>query len=296
MKPKLIVILGPNASGKSSLGIHLAKKYNGEIISADSTQVYKGLDLGTGKVTEEEMDGIKHHLIDILNPGENFSVFDFQKKAYEIIDDIIARGKTPFIVGGTGLYIRSITKGYNLTETAIDMDYRKTLEEKSLEHLVTELENSHIDISKIDIKNKRRVIRALEKLKIGEYEAKDPSIKYDCLELGLAWDKEKQQELINDRVDERIKQGMIEEIETLRKNGVSDEFLETIGLDYRYTLWYLTNKFKSIEEYTEELKRADRKYAKRQMTWFKKDENVIWLDTKKDYYEEAASHIEKSKP
>lgn len=291
--PKLIVILGPNASGKTSLSIKLAKKYNGEIISADSRQVYQGLDLGTGKVKKEETEGITHYMIDILKPGKPFSVASFQQQVYLIIEDIIKRGKTPFLVGGTGLYIRAITLGYQFPSIMVNQSLRDELETKTIDELNNILnQKTNMHHLKMDTKNKRRLIRAIEKIEAGiDLEEKESLPRFDVLELGILWPKESLHERINQRLANRIEEGLITEVKGLLKRGVSKDFLYDLGLEYRYTLWYIEGKFDSFSDFYDHLYQAIKKFAKRQMTWFKKDKKIIWLNPSKNLVKQASAQI-----
>lgn len=289
-KGKLIAIVGTTASGKSSLGIDLAKHYNGEIISADSRQVYRHLDLGTGKVTKEEMAEVKHHLIDILDLNQPFSVAHFQKLAYEAIDDILKRGHLPFLVGGTGLYTRAVVEGYNLSDVPPDAEQRKMLESLDREELCLRLEKLGEKVS--DDEPARRLIRRLEKLEKGVKSENLSQPRYDVLQLGLTFDREELYSRIGIRLDQRIKEGMIDEVREVVKLGATPEFLEGLGLEYRLTYRYITGKYKSFEEYREDLFKQIRHFAKRQMTWFRKEKNIVWLNSKGDYLQEAISLID----
>lgn len=277
-KGKLIAIVGTTASGKSSLGIDLAKHYNGEIISADSRQVYRHLDLGTGKVTKEEMAEVKHHLIDILDLNQPFSVAHFQKLAYEAIDDVLKRGHLPFLVGGTGLYTRAVVEGYNLSDVPPDAEQRKMLESLDREELCSRLEKLGEKVS--DDEPARRLIRRLEKLEKGVKSENLSQPRYDVLQLGLTFDREELYSRIGIRLDQRIKEGMIDEVREVVKLGATPEFLEGLGLEYRLTYRYITGKYKSFEEYREDLFKQIRHFAKRQMTWFRKEKNIVWLNSK----------------
>lgn len=288
--PKLIVVLGTNASGKSSLGVKLAEHFNGEIISADSRQIYKGLDLGSGKITASEAKGIKHHMIDILNPNDSFSVVDFQSQAYTIIDDIIRRGKVPFLVGGTGLYIRSIVNGYTFSDALPDERWRLELEKKNVDELYCLLlEKCDGTVNLPDPKNKRRLIRALEKAYCGNKQLKEEKCnpRYQVLQIGVTWPKEILHKRIEERLTKRIEEGMIEEVELLLNNGATEEFLYGLGLEYRYILWYIKGKYSSLEEFYDEMARAIKRFAKRQMTWFKKDTSINWLNMETNYEEQV---------
>ncbi len=289
-KGKLIAIVGTTASGKSSLGIDLAKHYNGEIVSADSRQVYRHLDLGTGKVTKEEMAEVKHHLIDILDLNQPFSVAHFQKLAYEAIDDILKRGHLPFLVGGTGLYTRALVEGYNLSDVPPDAEQRKILESLDREQLCSRLEKLGEKVS--DDEPARRLIRRLEKLEKGVKSENLSQPRYDVLQLGLTFDREELYSRIGIRLDQRIKEGMIDEVREVVKLGATPEFLEGLGLEYRLTYRYITGKYKSFEEYREDLFKQIRHFAKRQMTWFRKEKNIVWLNSKGDYLKEAITLID----
>ena len=289
-KGKLIAIVGTTASGKSSLGIDLAKHYNGEIVSADSRQVYRHLDLGTGKVTKEEMAEVKHHLIDILDLNQPFSVAHFQKLAYEAIDDILKRGHLPFLVGGTGLYTRALVEGYNLSDVPPDAEQRKILESLDREQLCSRLEKLGEKVS--DDEPARRLIRRLEKLEKGVKSENLSQPRYDVLQLGLTFDREELYSRIGIRLDQRIKEGMIDEVREVVKLGATPEFLEGLGLEYRLTYRYITGKYKSFEEYREDLFKQIRHFAKRQMTWFRKEKDIVWLNSKGDYLKEAITLID----
>lgn len=289
-KGKLVAIVGTTASGKSSLGIDLAKHYNGEIISADSRQVYRHLDLGTGKVTKEEMAEVKHHLIDILDLNQPFSVAHFQKLAYKAIDDVLDRGHLPFLVGGTGLYTRAVVEGYNLSDVPPDIEKRKMLEGLDRDELSLRLEKLGEKVS--DDEPTRRLIRRLEKLEKGVKSENLSHPRYDVLQLGLTFDREELYSRIGIRLDQRIKEGMIDEVREVVKLGATPEFLEGLGLEYRLTYRYITGKYKNFEEYREDLFKQIRHFAKRQMTWFRKEKNIVWLDSKGDYLQEAISLID----
>ena len=289
---KLITVIGTTASGKSSLGIELADFYGGEIVSADSRQIYRRMDLGTGKITPEEAARVPHHLIDILDAGEPFSMADFQGLAYEAIDGIIARGKLPFLVGGTGLYSRSVVEGYSLSEAAPDEELRRELDLKSREELIDILKA----YGETDIPGEyspRRLIRMIERYRNGDTASPENKPRYDVLQLAMTYPREVLYERISERLDARINDGMIEEIEGLYKSGVSGEFLERLGLEYRYTYRYIVGRYPSFEDYRAELYKEICHFAKRQMTWFKKEKKVIWLDTESDFLSQAKEHINK---
>lgn len=289
---KLIVITGTTACGKSDLAVELAERFGAEVVSADSRQVFRGLNLGSGKITAEEMRGVPHHLLDVAEPGEYFSLSDFQRLAYEAIDDIFKRGGKAFLVGGTGLYINAVVDGYNLHESRPDPILRRETEEKSLEELIEILkEKDPGALERVDIKNKRRVERAVEKALCGRT-GENPSIpRYESLVLGVTYDRETVYERIGVRLDRRLEQGMIEEVRILRESGVSDEFLYKLGLEYRYILMYLRGEFPDYEAFRNKLFMEIRHLAKEQMTWFRKRSDIHWLDMSADPVEEASRLI-----
>ena len=291
---KLIVIAGTNASGKSGLSIELAKKYGGEIISADSRQVYKGLDLGSGKVTPEEMQGVRHHLLDVAKPNEFFSLTDFQEKAYESIDDVLDRGKKAFLVGGTGLYVNSIVDGYNIVKAPVNNELRDEVAKKSIGELISILEEKNPDaLNKVDLKNKRRVERAVERALMGVTEEPVNIPRYNTLVLGITWPREILYERIRERLDRRLDEGMIEEVVRLSEEGATDKFLYGLGLEYRYILMYLRGEFESFEAFYEKLFMEIRHLAKEQMTWFRKRKDITWIDMENNPLEIASSLIDK---
>jgi len=290
MQGKLIVIEGTNASGKSGLGVELAARYGGEIISADSRQVFSRLDLGSGKITKEEMKGVPHHLIDVCKPGDFFSMADFQRLAYQAIDDIIARGKLPFLVGGTGLYVDSVADGYELSDRAPDLALRAHLETfetpKLYEMLVEKLPDTEIDP-----RNRNRVMRALERLAADDYHPGKKCPKYQVLRLGVTWEREILKARIDERLWRRLNEGMVEEVEGLMDAGVSTEFLMKLGLEYRYLTRYLLGELE-YDQMVLELGNAIKKFAKRQMIWFRKTKDLHWLDMKNDPMGQAVALID----
>ena len=293
--PKLIVLLGTNASGKSALGIQLASHFGGEIISADSRQIYRGLDLGSGKITPEQARLVPHHLIDVAEVTDFYSLAEYQRAAYGAIDTIAAAGKMPFLVGGTGLYISAIVEGYELVNVPPNEPLRAELENLSLEQLVERLEKADPEAAgKIDRKNSRRLIRALEVAAAGHSHSagRKRLPRYDCLQLGLSWPKEILEERIEKRLRERLAGSMIEEVAGLRARGISDVRLEKLGLEYRFITRYLRGDIATLDELRLQLGIAIRQFAKDQLTWFKRDRRIIWLDTTKDYFQEASDRIQ----
>lgn len=290
-KPKLIVVAGTNASGKSALGVALAEKYNAEIISADSRQVFRGFDLGSGKITPEEMRGVRHHLIDVCGAGDFFSMHDFQKLAYRAIEDILSRGKLPMIVGGTGLYIASVTDGYVMSDREPDLAYRDELEKLETPELYRMLMEKVPDIQ-VDAKNRNRVMRILEKLHDGDDHLPHKDPRYDCLKLGVTWDRETLKARIDERLEKRMRQGMVDEVKSLLDNGASVEFMNKLGLEYRYITQYLTGEIASEAEMCTQLSLAIKRFAKRQMTWFRREKDMHWLDMTADPFAQACALID----
>ena len=290
-KPKIIIVAGTNASGKSALGVQLAEKYNAEIISADSRQVFRGFDLGSGKITPEEMHGVRHHLIDICQAGDFFSMHDFQRLAYQAIEDILSRGKMPMIVGGTGLYIASVADGYVMSDREPDLAYRDALEKLETPALYQMLLEKVPDIQ-VDAKNRNRVMRILEKLHDGDDHLPHKDPRYDCLKLGVTWDRETLKARIDERLEKRMQQGMVDEVRSLLANGASVEFMDKLGLEYRFITQYLTGEIASEAEMCELLSLAIKRFAKRQMTWFRRESDMHWLDMTGDPFAQACALID----
>jgi tRNA dimethylallyltransferase len=283
-KPKIIVVLGPTATGKSDLAVQLALKFNGEVVSADSRQVYKDLDLGSGKITEEEMKGVPHYLLDVADPNtEIFSVADFQKLAYEKIDDILSRGKVPIVCGGTAFYIQSIVDGIVLPDITANPKLRKKLESWSLEKLQKKLKKLDPErYSEIDEQNPVRLIRAIEIAKqFGKVPKLKSNPKYECLQIGLKLPEEELQQKIALRLEKRMFAGMLDEGKSLHEKGLSFQRMEALGLEYRFMAEHLQGKI-SLEEMLEQIRIKSRQFAKRQMTWFKKDKRIEWFEPLKN--------------
>ncbi|MBR2530340.1 MAG: tRNA (adenosine(37)-N6)-dimethylallyltransferase MiaA [Lachnospiraceae bacterium] len=279
---KLVCITGTNASGKSSLAIELAPKFDAEIVSADSRQVFKGLDLGSGKVTREEMKGVRHHLIDVAEPGEFFSLAHFQHLAYEAIDDIHQRGRRAFLTGGTGLYINAVADGYDLSGAAPDPALRRSVEEKTKEELIDIIKSKSEDaLYGLDLNNKRRLERAAEKALSNDIKRPNKP-RYETLILGVTWPRDELYERIRIRLDARLEEGMIDEVKNLMACGVSDDFLYRLGLEYRYILMYLRGRFSDYDSFYKKLFMEIRHLAKEQMTWFRKRSDIVWIDMKDD--------------
>ena len=285
-KPKVIVICGPTASGKTALSIKLAKQINGEIISSDSMQIYKYMDIGTAKPEQEEMEGIKHHLIDFVEPNQRYSVAEFKQDAEKAIEEIVSKGKTPIIVGGTGLYVDSLIYGIEYQDIKIDEKYREQLEQRVEKEGLQKLyeEAQEIDpeaMAKISQNDKKRILRVLEiykatgKNKTQQEIESRKEVKYDYKVFAINLEREILYERINKRVDIMIEKGLIQEVEKLLQKY--DEFPTAMqGLGYKEVVEYLQGKT-SKEEMIEKLKMETRRYAKRQITWFKKNKQTIWI-------------------
>lgn len=280
-KDKIIVVCGPTATGKSDYAVKLAKELApqsssvcGEVISADSRQVYKGLDIGSGKITKREMKRVPHHLLDVASPKRVFSVTQYKKLADKDIKDILKRGKTPIICGGTGFYIDAVIYDQNFPEVKPNKTLRKQLEKLSLEELSTKLQVLDAErFETIDSKNKVRLVRAIEiATALGSVplrQAEGKQSKYDVEWIYLDLPDEVLKNRIHDRLLKRMKTGMVKEVENLHKEGVSWKRLESLGLEYRYLALYLQGKLSRTEMLTQ-LEMAIWHYAKRQRTWFKK--------------------------
>ena len=287
-KPKVIVICGPTASGKTALSIELAKKINGEIVSCDSMQIYKDMNIGTAKPTLQEMQGIRHYLLDFIEPNRRYSVAEYKKDAEKSIEKILSKGKIPIVVGGTGLYVDSLIYGIEYQDIKLDEEYRKELEqianEKGLEVLYKKAKQ--IDeqaMQKISPNDKKRIIRVLEIYKATgknktqqEIESRKNEVKYDFKVFALNMDRDLLYERINKRVDIMIGEGLIDEVRSIIQKY--NEFPTAMqGLGYKEVVEYLKGKC-SKEEMIEKIKMETRRYAKRQLTWFRKNRKTIWID------------------
>ncbi len=284
---KLLVIIGPTAVGKTKLSIEMAKQFNGEIISGDSMQVYRGMDIGTAKIRNDEKEGIPHHLIDIKEPYDNFSVAEFQLLVRSKIKEIAERGKLPIIVGGTGLYIQSVIYDYQFSDVPGDEKIRTRLEERAKKIGKEALYRELLEVdpesgSDIHPNNVRRVIRALEVFHLtgktmSEFQSKQvPDLLYNTALVGLTMDREKLYDRINLRVDMMVKEGLLKEVKGLYQQGLRDcQSIQAIG--YKEIYEYLDGKI-SLEEAIENLKQNSRRYAKKQFTWFRNKMDVQWFD------------------
>lgn len=286
-KPKVIVICGPTASGKTSLSISLAKKINGEIVSCDSMQIYKEMDIGSAKPTVEEMQEIKHYLVDFVSPEKRYSVSEYKEDASKAIEEIINKGKTPIIVGGTGLYLNSLIYNIQYNEMEVDLNYRRELEKEAEEYGLEVLYNRAKEIDpeameKVSANDKKRITRVLEiynatgrnKTELEKKSRKE--VLYNYLIFGINMERSILYDRINKRVDIMLEQGLIEEVKNLI-NKYSNMPTAMQGLGYKEVKEFLDGNI-SKEEMIEKIKMETRRYAKRQITWFKRIKNIIWLD------------------
>jgi len=306
MLKKLLCIVGPTATGKTDLGILLAKKLNGEIISCDSRQVYKGLDIGTGKMPGNDVsferkdgywiiDGIIVWGYDMVLANSQYDVWQYVQDIKEIINDVVTRGKLPIIVGGTGLYLKGLIKGFKQMEVPIDLDLREELETVSLEEVQEKLKNINeeyfLSLNSSELHNKRRLIRKIEIESVKHVLKNTDSIEgidlsFDVLKIGLEVAREILYKRIDIRVEKRVSVGMIEEAEQLHKNGLSFERMRELGLEYRMLADYLEGEEITTEKFIEKLQFKIHQYAKRQLTWFKADPELMWFDILDEDFEE----------
>lgn len=283
-KNKLIVILGPTASGKSELAVKLAKKFNGEIVSADSRQVYKGMDIGTGKITKREMKSIPHYLLNVASPKRKFTVVQYRRLALEAINKIFKKNKVPFLVGGTGFYIQAVVNGILIPEVRPDWKLRRNLEKLKTEELFNLLKKLDSQRAKtIERKNRRRLIRALEiviKTKKPVPPLRKKPSQFKVLIIGIKRSSKELKKTINQRLLKRLRGGMIVEVKELKKAGLSWKRLEEFGLEYRFIAQYLQGKLK-YNEMIQKIQKESEHYAKRQMTWFSahggRNKRINWL-------------------
>src|SRR3989339_949990 len=281
---KLIVILGPTASGKSDIAVALAKKFEGEIISADSRQVYKGLNIGTGKITKKEMKGVKHHLLDVVNPKKRFTASDFVRLTNLTVVQIVSRGKVPIVCGGTGFYIDALLGDKQIPEVPPNPKLRGKLEKKSASELFEILKKlDPVRASNIDAKNPRRLVRAIAicralgrvpKLQI-ENSKSEIRNKFEIIKIGVKISNEELKKRVNKRIEKWFRMGLLKEVQNLHKNGLSWKRMGEIGLEYKIVSLFLQNKI-SKSEMIERMQIETYQYAKRQLTWFKRDKNIVW--------------------
>lgn len=277
MKKKVVFILGPTAVGKTYFSVMLAKAFDGEIISADSVQIYKGFDIGSAKVTKDEMQGVKHYAIDILEPEEDFSVFDFVQYTREKIDQITEEKHLPIVVGGTALYIKALTKGYNFGGAGKDENLRKSLEEKPLDELCQMLKEKDEKLYlKIDLQNKVRVVRALE-IALADGEKTQEEVDIEPLLIALVKDRQYLYEAINKRVDIMLENGLVDEVKALMARGLNKENSSMKAIGYKEVFDYLNGDV-TYEKMVEILKQHSRNYAKRQLTFLRSMDDINFVD------------------
>ena len=279
---KILAIVGPTASGKSDLAVRLAKKYNGEIISADSRQVYRGLNIGSGKITKKEMSGVTHHLLDVANPKRQFSVALYKKLAEKAISEIVHRGKLPIICGGTGLYVDALLLGLSFPEVPPNRKLRERLEEKSPAQLFVILQK--LDprrAAEIEKSNPRRLIRAIEIVKamgkVPERIINKQSTKYNVVWIGLRPTEKTLKQNIHKRLLRRMKQGMVGEVQKLHRKGLSWKRTEEFGLEYRFLAQYLQKKI-TRKEKLPYIQQESWHYAQKQWRWFKRNKEIQWFE------------------
>ena len=297
-RPIMIILTGPTAVGKTELSIRLAKEIGGEIISADSMQVYRGMDIGTAKITNDEMQGVRHHLIDCLNPDEEFNVAVFQKMAKEAALDIISRGKVPILAGGTAFYIQALLYGIDFNEEEHDDSYRNSMYEigideegkKKLHAMLREVDAEYADT--VHYNNMKRVVRALEYhhftgRKFSEYneEQRQREAEYDFCYFVLNDERSHLYERINKRVDIMTENGLLEEVKALKEKGYADNLVSMQGVGYKEIIEYLNGAI-SLEESVDLIKKNTRHFAKRQLTWFRKEDDVIWVNKQEFGYDD----------
>jgi tRNA dimethylallyltransferase len=294
IKNKVIAIVGPTASGKSALAVLLARKLNGEIISADSRQVYRSLNIGTNKITKKEMHGIRHFLLDVADPKKPYTAYRYAKDASRAIQEIIKRGKIPIICGGTGFYIDAVLYGSPFPRIPPNPSFRKMMERRSTEALFAELKK--VDprrAATIDPKNRRRLIRALEIIAATGApvapQKKEP--KYEALKIGIKVEMKELERRIRLRLKREFRRGLIEEVKRLKRRGLSWKRLYELGLEYRFVARFLQGEIKSKTELEKLLAYAIIGYAKRQIRWFKRDKDIIWSSDKRKLIAAARKFI-----
>jgi tRNA dimethylallyltransferase len=281
--PNLIVVLGPTASGKSTLGITLAQHFHGEIVSADSRQVYRGLDIGTAKVTPAEQALVSHHVLDVIDPQDTYTVAQFQQDATTAINSILAREHLPLLVGGSPHYIQAVVDNLAIPGVPPQPDLRARLESQPLTDLLHQLEQlDPQSAASIDRNNPRRVIRALEVCIVtgkpfSELRGRAQPL-YRSLLLGIQWPRPILYQRIDERVDERMRQGMVQEVRDLLARGITHERLDAFGLEYRFISRWLRGEFANEEEMVQRLKYAIHDFTRRQLTWFRRDTRIVWIE------------------
>ncbi|MBA2682333.1 MAG: tRNA (adenosine(37)-N6)-dimethylallyltransferase MiaA [Ktedonobacteraceae bacterium] len=301
VRPDLVVVLGPTASGKSALGIELAQHFDGEIVSADSRQVYRGLDIGTAKVTPPERALVPHHLLDVVEPQEIYSVSQFQHDAIAAIDAILERGHQPFLVGGSPHYIQTVVDHFAIPEVPPQLELRAQLEARSLPDLLQQLETLDPQgAAMIDRNNPRRVIRALEvSIVTGKPFSQQRGVSdplYRSLLLGIHWPRKILYQRIDARIDERMQQGLLQEVCSLLEQGITHERLDALGLEYRFASRLLRGEFASEVEMVQRLKYASHDFTRRQLSWFRRDKRILWLDGENTLFPHAVQIVHRFLP
>ena len=298
MKQKLIVVAGPTASGKTRLAIDIAKSVNGEIVNADSMQIYKYMNIGSAKPTLEEQSEAKHHLIDFLEPDEEFSVADYTELAHKVIAEIASRGKIPIMCGGTGLYINSVVNDITFGEIETDYKLREELNELAKQHGSQYLldilkEFDPVSAQRLHPGNLRRIVRAIEfyrttGIPISEHQemTKQKESRYEPLMLCVKWDREVLYDRINKRVDIMMNDGLLDEVKQLMEMGYTKELNSMKGIGYKEIIDYFEGTM-SLEDTVNLIKQSSRRYAKRQLTWFRRDKRIHWLDANEDFLAEG---------
>lgn len=284
-KPKVIIVVGPTSSGKSDLAVNIAKTFNGEVISADSRQIYQKLNLGSGKITTEEKKGISHYLLDIIPPETPFSGNDFKELAHASMTEILKKNKLPIITGGTFFYIDILLEKIKPAPVHPNQRLREELETLETAELFSKLQKKDLAYSqKIDKNNRRRLIRALEILNTLDKipEINTPSLDFSPLKIGIKIEKNILEQRIKDRLENRLEKGLISEVKNLLKEGVSPVWLTSLGLEYKFVTEYLNDKI-TLEEMKEQIIIKSRQYAKRQYTWLKRDKDILWFDFPLDF-------------
>ena len=288
-KKPLIVLFGPTASGKTALAVEVCKAFNGEVVTADSMQVYKGMDVGTAKPDKEEMQGIAHHMIDLIEPDENYSLAQYVATASECIDEILSRGKIPVLAGGTGLYIDTLVDNISLSEEERDEKYRSELMQISetegngvLMKMLREVDSESAE--RLHLNDTKRIVRALEVFRatgIPQSEhikrSREKESPYNAAKFCITADREKLYERINSRVDIMFEKGLLDEVDSLFKRGIDERFTSMQGIGYKEVLGYLRGEI-SLDECKDLIKQSTRRYAKRQVSWFKREQNTVEID------------------
>lgn len=301
LHPNLLVVLGPTASGKTRLGVELCRKLNGEVISADSRQVYRGMDIGTGKDLDE-FGEVPCHLIDIAEPGHEFNLFEYQRRFYTVFEELGRHGKLPVLVGGTGLYLDAVLRGYRLVEVPPNPELRAELAKLATEELTARLlrlkPKQHNTTDTIDRERLTRAIEIAEGEKNATTEKLPPAPNLKPLIFGVLWERQELKKRIEERLRRRLEKGMIEEVAGLHENGVSFEVLESYGLEYRFIAHFLQGKLNRNDLF-QQLNSAIRAFAKRQMTWFRRMERqgvlIHWLDANDDLFSQALQLLRESR-